>query len=341
MPGLNRLLKTCLATATIAALGVAACSGADDHTAVPGDAGAAGQNNEAGASSSGGDPGSGGSSNAAAGTPSGGAGSGGDDGGASGGATGGVASEAEPGGAGAGGQAECRPGAAAGGEGGAGASGVSEVLYSNDFETPNMVLSASCGNSLDLSGINALYGTADFVFQQVNTVEGVVIHDPHNLYADPSGIGKNYALGMLSAYQNDLLALTFDVTGHAFLNVGFDLSAIDVSGCGGPFGTDVPIMQVSLYDTPTGSFSFGAPGTLLAQGTVTGAAAVDRWTFGWSYGVVSLDASAATGSSLTIVFDLLQSGYGAFDNLSIVAAGKAGIVDKNNDGIPDDQQCLP
>jgi hypothetical protein len=56
---------------------------------------------------------------------------------------------------------------------------------------------------------------------------------------------------------------------------------------------------------------------------------------------VSLDATSATGQALTIVFDLQQSGYAAFDNLSIVAAESAGVVDSNNDGVPDDQQCLP
>jgi hypothetical protein len=166
------------------------------------------------------------------------------------------------------------------------------------------------------------------------------VHDPGALYSDPSGTAKNYSLGMLSSLQDDQLALTFDVTGKSFLNVGFDLSAIDVQGCGGPFGTDVPIMQVRLYDTPTGTFSFGAPGTLLDQGDVTGIAAPTAWTFAWKFGVVSLDATAVTGSALTVVFDLTQSGYGAFDNLSIVAADSAGVVDRNNDGIADDQQCL-
>lgn len=174
----------------------------------------------------------------------------------------------------------------------------------------------------------------------MNTVEGVVVHDPGAFYSDPSGTAKNYSLGMLSSYQDDQLALTFDVTGKAFLNVGFDLSAIDVQGCGGPFGTDVPVMQVRLYDTPNGTFSFGAPGVLLDQGDVTGVAAPTPWTFAWKFGVVSLDATAVSGSALTVVFDLKQSGYGAFDNLSIVAADSAGVVDRNNDGIPDDQQCL-
>jgi hypothetical protein len=221
------------------------------------------------------------------------------------------------------------------------AAGDSVVLYTNDFEHPNQPLAITCGNSLDPSGINVLYGTPTFMFAQTNTVEGVVIHDPAGMYRNPSGQGGAYALGMLSTLQDDHLALTFPATGKPFLNVGLDLSSIDVAGCGGPFGTTAPVMQVSLYDTATATFDFAAPGTLLDHGTITGVMAPDQWTFAWQYGTVGLDASHATAGHLSVVFDLLQSGYAAFDNLSIVAASASGIVDRNNDGIPDDQQCLP
>jgi len=331
------LFRACSVAAGSAVLVFVSCSSSDGKIVErrevtageggesPGSANAAGAAGSAGATSAGGDathlePGA-------------------DAGGAPGSA--GAPTDPDPtdeGGAGAGGQgADCVLPGAVGGAGGAGHA--SQVLYTNDFETPNMALVASCGNSLDPIGINALYGSSSFLFQQVNTVEGVSVHDPSGLYSDPSGVGQTYSLGMLSALQDDLLALTFEVTGNSFLNVGFDLSAIDVSGCGGPFGTDVPVMQVRLYDTPSGGFSFGAPGTLLGQGEVTGVAAPDQWTFAWKYGVVSLDATGATGSSLTIVFDLTQSGYAAFDNLSIVAADTAGVVDADNNGIPDDQEC--
>ncbi len=339
------MLQLCLVGVTSTVIGVSACS-SDGNVAARGDGGEAGT--DAGAGGVAGSSASAGSSAQTAGESTGGAAGGrGAEGGAAGasspqagaaaGGNGGLGGDSS-GEGGNGGDGHCVPGSSPGGAGGA--SSESRVLYTNDFETPNMALVASCGNSLDPVGINALYGTAGFVFQQVNSVEGVVVHDPSALYSDPSGIAKNYALGMLSSFQDDQLALTFDVTGKSFLNVGFDLSAIDVEGCGGPFGTDVPVMQVRLYDTPTGAFSFGAPGALLDEGDVTGLAAPTPWAFAWKFGVVSLDATAASGSALTIVFDLKQSGYGAFDNLSIVAADSAGVVDRNNDGIPDDQQCL-
>lgn len=322
-----------------------ACSSAAHNSPLPADAGAAGEP-ESSAGQGGSAAGAGVAGRAEggfAGVSEGGVGgeSGGD-------SEGGVAGTAQGGGAGDLGEA-----AGAGNEAGSSAciplSGTPEaaggassvVLYSNDFETPNQELAVNCGNSLDTRGINLLYGTTDFVFAQVNTVEGIVVHDPSALYSDPSGIAKNYALGMLSSYQDDKLALTFEVTGQPFLNVGFDLSAIDVQGCGGPFGTDVPVMQVSLLDTPSGTFDFGAPGVALDQGEVTGVASSSPWKFEWKYGVVSLDSSKATGKSVTVLFDLKQSGYGAFDNLSIVSSQQQNVVDKNNNGIPDDEECAP
>ncbi|MBK6688194.1 MAG: hypothetical protein IPG45_27210 [Deltaproteobacteria bacterium] len=215
------------------------------------------------------------------------------------------------------------------------------VLYSNDFESPNMPPVVNCGNSLDISGINILYGTPGFTYAQVNTVETVVVDDPGGLYLDPSGIGGQYSLGMLSSYQDDLLAFTLDAGGQSFLNVGLHLSAIDVFGCGGPFGVVAPLLQLSLYDTPTGSFSFAAPGTLLSQATVTSTQPASSTVFAWTYGTAGLDASGATVGPVTLVFDFLAGGYSAFDNLSIVASSTTGIVDRDTDGIADDSDNCP
>jgi hypothetical protein len=215
----------------------------------------------------------------------------------------------------------------------------SVVLYTNDFESPNVPIEVSCGNSLDTRTIDFLYGAPGFVFHQINTVEAVSLDDPGGLYSNPSGQGGAYALGMLSTAQDDMLALTFDAQGRAFVNVGLDLSSIDVSGCGGPFGVDVPIMKVSLLDSPGGTFDFNQ--TVLGSDTITGVAAPDQWTFAWTTGIVSLDATGATDGHVSIVFDLLQSGYAAFDNLSIVASNDPGIVDGDNDGVPDDVDNCP
>jgi hypothetical protein len=217
--------------------------------------------------------------------------------------------------------------------------GQSVVLYTNDFETPNVPIVIDCGNSLDTRGIEFLYGAPGFVFNQQNTVEAVVHADNSASYSDPQGNGGAYSLGMLSAFQDDKLALTFDSQGRNFVNVGLDLSSIDVNGCGGPFGVAVPVMQISLLDSPGGVFAFGQ--TVLDTGMITGTAAPDAWTFDWTTGVVSLDASGATDGQVSILFDLTQSGYAAFDNLSIVASDTMGVVDQDNDGVPDDEDNCP
>lgn len=217
--------------------------------------------------------------------------------------------------------------------------GATEVLYANDFETPNVPIAVNCGNSLDSRTIDQLFGTADFKYAQVNTVEGVSLQDPAGLYKNPAGTGGKYAIGMLSAYQDDKLGLTFDAGKRAFVNVAFDLSSIDVQGCGGPFGVDKPVMRVSLVDSPGNVFSWS--GTVLSQAELTGVAAPDAWTFAWSRIVASLDASGSTDGHITVVFDLLKSGYGSFDNLSITAADTAGVVDTDVDSTADDTDNCP
>jgi len=217
--------------------------------------------------------------------------------------------------------------------------GESVVLYSNDFETPNVPLVVNCGNSLDARGVNFLYGNEEFVYNQVHSVEAVLIDDLSDLYTDPEGIAGDVALGMLSSAQNDLLALTFDRQGFRYLNVGFHLSSIDVSGCGGPFGVAVPVMAVSLLDSPGGTFNFSQ--TALDTGLATGEAAPDQWTFHWTFQIVTLDADGATDDFVSVLFDLAQSGYAAFDNLSIVASDTIGIVDSDVDGVADDVDNCP
>jgi hypothetical protein len=144
---------------------------------------------------------------------------------------------------------------------------------------------------------------------------------------------------MLSTAEDDKLALTFNRQGRSFVNVGLDLSSIDVSGCGGPFGVAMPVMRVSLLDSPGGVFAFDQ--IVLDTDTITGVSAPDQWTFEWTFGVASLDASGATDDNVSIVFDLLESGYAAFDNLSIVASNTGGVVDQDTDGVADDADNCP
>src|SRR6185369_9694838 len=210
----------------------------------------------------------------------------------------------------------------------------SVVLYANDFESPNKTPAINCGNSLDTRPINEIYGTSSFVFHQVFTVETVFHHDSIPIYSNPEETGGDYSIGMLSTAQNDRLGLTFDRNGHKFLNVAMNISSIDVSGCGGPFGVAAPILSILLLDSPGGAFDFGQ--TVLDTDTITGEAAPDQWTFHWVFRTASLDATNATDNHVSLVFDLTQSGYATFDDLSIVASDDPDVVDEDLDGVPDD-----
>jgi hypothetical protein len=196
-------------------------------------------------------------------------------------------------------------------------------LYQNDFEHPNVTPIPTCGIALDQRGINFLYGSPQATFQQQFTVEAVIIHPS---YSDPSGVGGNYALGMLSSVQQDLLALTVDSQGRSFVNVSMDISSIDIQGCGGTFLIADPIFRITLVDSPGGVFSFGAPWTILDEMEITGPVGPGPFTFSWTNQVVALDASGSSGS-VTVVWDLIQSGYAAFDNLILTASDIEGDLD--------------
>lgn len=106
-----------------------------------------------------------------------------------------------------------------------------------------------------------------------------------------------------------------------FCIVSFDLSAIDIDACGGPFGVDTPIMNVKIYDSPGGIFNFYFPGTLLDEDTLIGIEpGYTVYTFNWSHSLVSMDIDGATDGNITVVFDLWRSGYAAIDNLLIISS---------------------
>jgi hypothetical protein len=210
------------------------------------------------------------------------------------------------------------------------------TLYQNDFESPNVPAVLACGYALDTRAINTLYGGQGGDFEQINTVETVLINEPAAFgtpqeYADPEAKGGNYAIGMLSALQNDRLSLTFDGQGLPFVNIGLDISSIDVYGCGGPFGVAAPSYRISLLDSPGGVFNWN--NTVLDEVVITGEAAPDQWTFHWTRHVVALDASGSVDGNISIVWDLIQSGYGAFDNLIVTSSVDPGDVTYSVGGI--------
>ncbi len=197
------------------------------------------------------------------------------------------------------------------------------ALYNQNFENP--LITPALSTYCDLSGtdVNSLYGPG---WQQVNSVETILINGANNRYNDPTSQGGNYSIGMLSTAQNDLASLTFDTQGKSFLNVQLDLSAIDlsnISNCSsttGDFGVSTPTLQLRLYNSPGGSFNINSPGTLLATANMTGNAPAGSFTFNWATLSASLNATGSTDGKVTVVFDLIASGYASFDNLLITAS---------------------
>lgn len=215
------------------------------------------------------------------------------------------------------------------------AAGASTVLYQNDFESPVAFVDTT-GRDVSQQQVNDLYGRPGFLFQQVNTVETLEIHGGQAFgsgYSDPAGTGGNYALGMLSSVQDDRASLTFDVGAFRFLNLAIDISAIDLDGVGGPFGVSQPIFRISLYDSPGGSFDMFQPGTLLDQHDATGTGTPSAAIFDWTHIVAALDATGTQDGNVTVVWDLIQSGYASFDNLLVVASDTPGDVPEPTAGL--------
>jgi hypothetical protein len=204
-----------------------------------------------------------------------------------------------------------------------------DVLYNQDFESP--VGFTNNGSDLDGSSVNDLYGgqPAGFNFAQQNTVETLLLTGSAAFgtgYSDPAGTGGNYALGMLSSAQNDLLGLAFDVGAFDYLNFSLDISSIDLSCCGGPFVSQgaIPNFQFTLFDNPGGALTTGG-GTILDQATATGVASAQS-VLDWTHVLVALDASASTNGNVILQVDLLDGGYAAFDNFLIVSSDTPGDI---------------
>ncbi len=196
------------------------------------------------------------------------------------------------------------------------------VLFEEDFDTPVGYTGNALNGDLSSKKVNSLHGTS---FQNSFTVETLRIAGGKT-FSDPSGTGGEYALGMLSSAQNDLVSAVFDTQSLAFLNLNIDISAIDLDCCGGPFnptGFLVPQFEFRLYDAPSGVFNLFAPGTLLDSESIVGTPS-DRTTFSWTNHTVALDASSSTDGNVALVIDLLEGGYASFDNLVIASSDDAG-----------------
>lgn len=212
------------------------------------------------------------------------------------------------------------------------------VLYDQDFENPASYENDGGDLDIDSDAVNQNYGgqPPGFQFAQAFTVEvlnvsgserggGTAAHGTG--WSDPTGIGENFAIGMLSSAQNDLLGLSFNVGDADFFNLSIDISSVDLSTFGAPFvpvGGSVPTFQFTLFDNPSGNRTTGS-GTVLDQATVSGVAS-EREVFDWRNFVIPLSTTGNTNGNVTLRIDLLSGGYAAFDNLLIAASDTAGDV---------------
>lgn len=205
------------------------------------------------------------------------------------------------------------------------------VLYDQDFESPAAFVNDG-GDVNIFNFVNTLYGNQPpgFSFTQANTVETLLITGTQAFgtgYSDPSGTGGNYALGMLSSVQDDLLGLAFNVNGFNFLNVSLNISSIDLSVFGGPFVPvqgAIPTFQFTLFDNPSGLPGLGS-GTILDSQQAAGTASA-RDVFGWTDVLLALDASSSTNGNVILRIDLLSGGYASMDNFRIASSDTPGDV---------------
>lgn len=208
------------------------------------------------------------------------------------------------------------------------------TLYRNDFENPNQQVEPNglCP-LLDNTAIDVVYGLPEAGFRQAFTVETVLIQSNFNSttpYEDPDGTGGNFAIGMLSTVNNDRLGFSFNTVGNAFVNVALDISSIELPriccrGGGGCGPVAEPVFRLSLIDDPNGSIPISG-GALLDSVDISGPAGPNGWTYQWTRHSIALDASAATNGRVSLVFDLLQSKYGVFDNLVVQASDTPGTA---------------
>jgi hypothetical protein len=213
--------------------------------------------------------------------------------------------------------------------------GQTVLLFENHFDAPNQTPVANCGPDLDATFVNTLWGGTGTgtggggLWSQLNTVETILINGADNVYTDSLGIGGDHCLSMLSTFQDDRAALTLNCEGLPFVNLYMDISAIDLVACGGPFGMAQPSFHVSVFDSPGGVFDMFAPGILLDEDTLYGVVpGSDPYTFTWASVATGLHVANSTDGNVTVMLDLLTSGYAAFDNIVINASVSAeGIQD--------------
>jgi len=240
----------------------------------------------------------------------------------------------------------------------------SVILYEQNFENPDtQEFDKSTGSypgmsrPLDASqsNVNDIYKNQGFAFAQAWTVEtlkiGLQSADNAIGFRDPFPyVAGNYAIGMLSDRQGDMLGLSFEIGDYQYLNFRLDISSIDLGTFwGGPFVPQgiAPEFKLTLYDNPGKLDPFlysdssedwvRNPQLIeLNSYAITGNVATASNQFNWSNHIVSLDASkrASGNGYVTVVIDEILGGYAALDNFKVVVSDRAGDVGQAPTPVP-------
>lgn len=202
------------------------------------------------------------------------------------------------------------------------------VVYSNQFITPLIATeNAPCQQDFSAQLVNDLWagtglGTSPGSFIQQATIETILVTGPADVYDDPSGIGGDYALGILrpdAFSQGDMLGLLIDTEGLPFVNIAMDMSAINTT-CGGPLALDTCVFLAEVLDAPGGIFDL-VNGVALDADTLVGIEpAMDTFVFNWARASGTLDVSGSTDGQVAIRIQQMRSLYSAFDNIYIEAS---------------------
>lgn len=200
------------------------------------------------------------------------------------------------------------------------------TIYEQNFESPVGFVNGSGSGYKDLSqqSVNTLYGgqPAGFSFAQAYTVETALLTGGLAFgtgYSDATNTGGNYAIGMLSHVQQDLLGLSFNIGSYDFFNFAIDISSLEPDGPGSPFvNQDLPKFKFTLFDNPSATQSTGS-GTVLDSAELIGKLSA-KDVLDWTHGMFAFDTSNSTNGYVTLQVDLLQGGYAVFDNFKITAS---------------------
>lgn len=222
------------------------------------------------------------------------------------------------------------------------------ILYKNNFETPiSMPNPNGCGaGDYDAQSIDKLYNATgthpkslgilkgncvNGTIPNCNSAEVLIIKGFNMIYADPSGKGGKFCIGLQNPSNtiNDLFSFQFNPDLNTTVDLAFDVSASTITTCnnGSPLFIDSPKVRVRFFRT-TGFDIDNINNNLLISTAVldglpkapTNSDATNT-VMNWKSLTAAMNTipkdSTKPASGITAVFELIGGVYAAFDNIAI------------------------